>query len=132
KEAEGLFQLAEERKAKSKQLRAESDAAASAAEAGKKKISTLLDRAREQFGCAAGTDFLYYRQKDNQKLAYCIPLIEDHDSYNVEVTPLSVYSVERQRGVSFLEPAREKAPSTEEGDKRFEEYFLTGRKGEVR
>ena len=51
---------------------------------------------------------------------------------NVEVTPLSVYSVERQRGVSFLEPAREKAPSTEEGDKRFEEYFLTGRKGEVR
>jgi hypothetical protein len=132
REAERLFQLAEERKAKSRELRAESDAAAGAEEAAKSRIGTLLDQARDKFGCAAGTDFLYFRQRDNQKLAFCVPLIEDHENYNVEVKPLSIYSVDRQRGVSFLEPARAEAPSTEEGDKRFEQYFLTGRKGEVR
>jgi hypothetical protein len=65
-------------------------------------------------------------------LAYCVPLIEDQESYNVDVKALSIYSVERQRGVSFLEPAVAGPPSVEEGDRRFEEYFLTGRKGEVR
>ncbi|MHB8877850.1 MAG: hypothetical protein ACYC8T_29505 [Myxococcaceae bacterium] len=132
KEAEGLFALAEERKQKSKQLRAEAEKAAAAVTGAQARNKELLDQARERFGCAAGSDFLYFRQKDNQKLAFCIPLVEDHDSYNVEVKPLSIYSVERQRGVSFLEPARADSPSTEEGDRRFEEYFLTGRKGEVR
>jgi hypothetical protein len=43
-----------------------------------------------------------------------------------------VYSVDRQRGVAFLEPARAQSPSLEEGDRRFEDYFLKGRKGEIR
>jgi len=132
KEAEGLFGIAEERKQKSKALRADAEKAAAAVTVAQAKTKELLDQARERFGCAAGSDFLYFRQKDNQKLAFCIPLVEDHDSYNVEVKPLSIYSVERQRGVSFLEPARADSPSTEEGDRRFEQYFLTGRKGEVR
>ena len=132
KEAEGLFALAEQRKQKTKELRAEAEKASAAVAAAQAKTRELLDQARERFGCATGSDFLYFRQKDNQKLAFCIPLVEDHDSYNVEVKPLSIYSVERQRGVSFLEPARADTPSAEEGDKRFEEYFLTGRKGEVR
>jgi len=37
--------------------------------------------------------------------------------------------VEQKRGVTFLEPARERPASVDEGDKRFEEYFLQGRKG---
>ncbi len=132
KEAEALFALAEERKQKSKALRADADKAQEAVAAAQAKTKGLLDQAKERFGCAAGADFLYFRQKGNQKLAFCIPLVEDADSYNVEVKPLSIYSVERQRGVSFLEPARDEAPSSEEGDRRFEEYFLTGRKGEIR
>jgi hypothetical protein len=132
KEAEALFVLAEERKKKAKELRTEADASSAAADRANAKIDGLLEQARERFGCASGSEFLYFRQKDNQKLAFCIPLVEDHDSYNVEVKPLSIYSVERQRGVSFLEPARTAVTSNEEGDRRFEEYFLTGRKGEVR
>ena len=49
-----------------------------------------------------------------------------------KVKPLAVYQVDRSRGVAFLEPARASAPSLEEGDRRFEDYFLKGRKGEVR
>jgi len=61
-----------------------------------------------------------------------VSLVEDKDGYNIEVKPLAVYSIDRQRGVAFLEPARAAAPSLEEGDKRFEDYFLKGRKGEIR
>ncbi|MFL5319059.1 MAG: hypothetical protein ACJ790_05335, partial [Myxococcaceae bacterium] len=129
KEAESLFQLAEERKNRGKALRVEAEAASVAREIAAERIKDLLTKAKEKFGCAAGADFLYFRQKENPKLAFCVPLVEDRDSYNVEVKPLSVYSVEQKRGIAFLEPARGEAPSPEEGDRRFEEYFLKGRRG---
>jgi polar amino acid transport system permease protein len=44
--------------------------------------------------------------------------------------PLEVYTVNRARGVALLEPAREGLPlSVEEGDRRFEDYFLGPRQG---
>ncbi|HEX4620990.1 MAG TPA: hypothetical protein VH208_05415 [Myxococcaceae bacterium] len=129
KSAEVLFALAEERKHRARELRSEAEAASQAREAGEARIQQLLEEARDRFGCAAGEEFIYFRQKDNQKLAFCVPLVEDSETYNVEVKPLTVYSVDRQRGVTFLEPARADAPSVEEGDRRFEEYFLKGRKG---
>jgi hypothetical protein len=132
KEAEGLFALAEERKKRAKELKVETEACASGVEAAKAKVSALHSVAREKFGCATGTDFLYFRMKDDQRHAYCIALVEDREGYNVEVKALAVYQVDRQRGVSFLEPARASTPSLEEGDRRFEDYFLKGRKGEVR
>jgi hypothetical protein len=92
-------------------------------------VARLLAEATTRFGCAAGEDFLYFRQKDHERWAFCLALVEDGESYNVEVHPLSIYSVEQKRGVTFLEPARERAASADEGDQRFEEYFLTGRKG---
>ncbi len=132
REAEGLFTLAEERKARAKALRAEADAASAACEAAQGLVEALLRQARDQFGCSAGADFLYFRHKDNAKLAFCVSLIEDHDNYNVELRPLMLYAVDRARGASFLEPARLEPTSVEEGDRRFEEYFLRGRKGEAR
>jgi hypothetical protein len=131
KEAESLFALAEERKQRSVELRAEAEEASARCEAAQAAIRAVLDRAHEQFGCAAGTDFLYFPHKDNQKMALCVPLIEDHENYNVEVIPLTVYLVDRQRGVAFLEPSVGHPPSPEEGDQRFEDYFLRGRRGKV-
>ena len=52
------------------------------------------------------------------------------DGTNIEVKALQIYTVGRQRGVALLEPAREGLGLTaEEGDRRFEEYFLGPRKG---
>lgn len=127
--AEQLFAQAEERKRRAQALRREAEQMSQKVETGREAVRSLLSQARERFGCATGTDFLYFRHRDSQKQAYCIPLVEDKETYNVEVKPLSVYSVERQRGVGFLEPARSETVSNEEGDRRFEEYFLKGRKG---
>jgi hypothetical protein len=129
KDAEEGFQRAEKLKLETEKTRAAAEAASNEVSAARTTIDRLLHEATERFGCAAGEDFLYFRQKDNQRWAYCLALVNDTDSYNVEVKPLSVYSVEQKRGATFLEPARERPASTEEGDRRFEEYFLMGRKG---
>lgn len=129
-QAEKLFGTAEERKQKGKALRAETDAAAKAMEAAKAKASALLEQARVSFGCSSGVDFLYFRHKDDQRLAWAVALVDDRESYNVEVQPLHLYQVDRARGVGFLEPARTAPPNLEEADRRFEQYFLQGRKGQ--
>ncbi len=131
KEAEALFASAEERKRRSADLRAQVEAASGRCEAARSALGSVLGRAREQFGCATGTDFLYFREKENQRMVICLSLIEDHDNYNVELKPLSVYLVDRQRGVAFLEPSCGNVPSRQQGDQRFEDYFLRGRKGAV-
>ncbi|HCF57918.1 MAG TPA: hypothetical protein DFS52_07995 [Myxococcales bacterium] len=130
-EAERLFKQAEERKQRAVKLRAEADAAAQERETAEKKAAEVLARIRE-FGCALGEEHLYFRQKDNQRRAWCVPLVEDAESYNIEIKPLTVYSIDHKRGVEFIEPAVEVAESEEEGDRRFEEYFLKGRQGRVR
>jgi len=128
-EAEARFQDAERLKAQSDRTRAESERLSSEVASLRSQVARLLGEAAARFGCAAGEDFLYFRQKDQERWAYCLALVEDAESYNVEVHPLSIYSVEQKRGVTFLEPARERAASVDDGDKRFEEYFLQGRKG---
>ena len=128
-EAESRFQDAERLKAQSERSRAESERASSEVVSLRAEVARLLAEATTRFGCAAGEDFLYFRQRDQASWAFCLALVDDGESYNVEVRPLSIYSVEQKRGVTFLEPARERSTSTDEGDKRFEEYFLSGRKG---
>ncbi|HYV47047.1 MAG TPA: hypothetical protein VFA20_19450 [Myxococcaceae bacterium] len=128
-EAESRFQEAERLKAQADRTRAESERLSNEVSALRSQVARLLGDAAARFGCAAGEDFLYFRQKDQERWAFCLALVEDAESYNVEVHPLSIYSVEQKRGVTFLEPARERAAAVDEGDKRFEEYFLQGRKG---
>ncbi len=129
KEAEALFAEAEDGKRRGAEMRARAEAASSRCQGAEAALRSTLDRARELLSCAVGNDFLYFLRKDSSRIALCISLIEDHDNYNLELSPLGVYRVDRQRGVAFLEPLAASAPSAEEGDRRFEEYFLRGRKG---
>jgi hypothetical protein len=129
--AERLFREAEDRKGKGKQLRQEADEQSLLKEKHTERIAQLLQDARERFGCAVGEEFLYWRQREDQTGAYCVALILDSDSYNIEVKPLTLYRVEKQRGVEFLEPGRE-GRKIDESDQRFESYFLVGRKGKPR
>ncbi|HET7825293.1 MAG TPA: hypothetical protein VFK90_08165 [Anaeromyxobacter sp.] len=130
REAERLFEEAEERRARAKQLAAESEAAGrERAEADRRRMA-LLAEARASFGCAAGERFLYWRHADDKRAAYAVALADDPDGANIEVKALGVYTVGRQRGVAFLEPAREGLGLVAvEDDRRFEEYFLGPRKG---
>jgi hypothetical protein len=128
KQAEALFATADERKKQAVRLKSEADQALVAFQLATAKTESILDASKERFGCSRGKEFLYFAQKGNQKMAFCVSLIEDRESYNLEVQPLSVYSIDPQRGVAFLEPAREH-PRADQNDQRFENYFLQGRKG---
>ncbi len=130
REAERLFKEAEERRTRAKQLSAEAEAAARERAEAERKRTALLSEARERFGCAPGEAFLYWRHRDDKRSAFAVALADDPDGANIEVNALGIYGVGRQRGVAFLEPARDGlAPASDDGDRRFEEYFLGPRKG---
>ncbi len=128
--AERLFREAEERKARSKALRREADEQSQLEGQHKERRAILLSDAKDRFGCAVGEEFLYWRQREDQEGAYCVPLINDSDEFNIEIKSLSIYRVGKQRGVEFLEPGRE-GRRVDEGDQRFESFFLEGRKGKA-
>ncbi len=130
RDAERLFREAEEKRAAARQLREEGEQVARAlAEAGRRRAG-LLDDARERFGCVAGESFLYWRHPDDQRAAWAVALREDASGWNLPVKPLEIYTVNRARGVAFLEPAREGLPlSVDHGDRRFEDYVLGPRRG---
>lgn len=130
REAERLFKEAEERRARARQLRADADAAGRERAVTEKRRAELLARAGERFGCTPGETFLYWRHRDDQRSAFAVALFDEPEAYNLEVKALSVYTVGRQRGIGFLEPAREGLGRTaEEGDRRFDELLLGPRKG---
>lgn len=132
REAEALLALADKRRRRAGELRLRAQEHAAAVEAGRERLRALLARAEERFGCCAGDDFLYFRQRDDQRSVICISIVDDLESYNVQVKPLAVYLVERTRGVTELEVSRSSLGSkeqTDKGDSRFDEFFLAGRKG---
>ncbi|HYD40415.1 MAG TPA: hypothetical protein VEB43_06260 [Anaeromyxobacter sp.] len=130
RDSEGLFREADERRVRAKELRDEAAAAARAVDEAGRRRAALRDAAREGFGCVAGEAFLYWRHPDDQRAAWAVALGADAASWNVPVRPLEVYLVSRLRGAAFLEPAREGLPvSVDEGDRRFEDYFLGPRQG---
>jgi hypothetical protein len=128
KRAERLFAEAEERKRRAAELRHQVAVASSALGNAESRLHSLIDQARVRFDCAAGSDFLYFPQKDRPRHAFCVPLVEDRESYNIEVVALALYTVDHQRGITFLEPAgAESPPSDAEGDRRFEDFLLKDR-----
>ena len=146
RQAELLFTESEERKQRAQMLRGESEKALQQLKSVEEELKALRENARQKFDCTAGTDFLYFRSKDDPKTAFGIPLADDRDTFNIEVKALNVYVVRRAReddsvlagaarssttalsDAFFLEPAREETRSPEEGDRRFEQYFMAGRK----
>jgi hypothetical protein len=130
KEAERLFQEAEERRVRAKHLAAEAAAARQAHEQAEERRAALLAQTRERFGSVAGEAYLYWRHPDDKRAAFAVALADDPGGTNLEVQALALYTVARPRGVAFLEPARDGlAPGGDDGDHRFEEYFLGPRKG---
>ncbi len=130
REAERLFHEADDKRGAARQLREEGEQVARALGEATRRRAGLLAAARERFGCVAGESFLYWRHPDDQRAAWAVALREDAAGWNLPVKPLEVYTVNRARGVAFLEPAREGLPlSVDHGDRRFEDYFLGPRRG---
>lgn len=129
-EAERLFQEAKERRARTRRLKADLAAATREEEGAVRMRGMLLEEAADRFGCVAGTSFLYWRRRDDDRSAFAVPLADDTEGHNLDVLALGIYAVDRHKGVAFLEPAREgRVVTDEEGDRRFEEWFLGPRRG---
>ncbi len=127
RDAERLFEEAEERRARAKQLAADADAASRELRDAEARQAGQLAGAREKLGCIPGTSFLYWRHKDDKRSAFAVALADDPEGANLEVKALAIYTVGRQRGVAFLEPARDGlALSAEEGDPEAREPVTTG------
>ena len=132
KKAERLFAEAEQRRRRAAELRQQLAAADAARDQAEARVRSLVDQSRGLFDCAPGSDFLYFPQKDHPRHAFCVPLVEDREGYNVEVVALEIYAVDHQRGISFLEPVGDgSAPSETEGDRRFEDFLVKDRGGRL-
>jgi hypothetical protein len=94
-----------------RKLRADADEQSVRKGNQQKRIVELLEEARTRFDCAVGEEFLYFRQRENRDGIYAVSLISDVENYTVEVAPLAIFRVERQHGVSLLDPAIEMQPS---------------------
>jgi hypothetical protein len=130
REAEQLFKDAEEKRLRARALHEQVEEAERAAAEAARRRAGLLDAARERFGCLTGEFFLYWRHPDDQRVAWAVALREEPTGWNLPLEPLETYAVNRARGAAFLEPAREGLPlSVDQGDRRFEEYFLGPRRG---
>lgn len=116
REAERLFQEAEERRGRAKQLAKDADAAGrELAEAQRRRVA-LLAKASEEFGCTPGESFLYWRHAGDKRSAWAVALADEVEGTNLHVKALGVYVVARHRGVALLEPAREEpSPSSPAG-----------------
>jgi hypothetical protein len=129
RDAGRLFEEAEERRARAKQLRSDAEAAGRAVAEAEASRRALLARAATELGCVAGDAFLYFGRRGDERTAFAVALADDPDGANLEVKALGIYTAGR-RGVTSLEPAREgPAPSVEEGAPRVGDAILGPRKG---
>ncbi|MGC9044492.1 MAG: hypothetical protein ACP5KG_11625 [Myxococcota bacterium] len=130
REAERLLQESNYFNRKAKEKHAEIEQMNSEREKNVKYIEELLRLAREKFECIAEDEFLYWQQKENSQMVYCVPLITDLDNYNIEIRALNIYQVDRTRGVTFIEPLVESSKRiSDEEDTRIDDFFLKGRNG---
>jgi hypothetical protein len=130
RDAERLFREAEERRLRARQLHGDVEVAAREQRDAEARRADLLSRVARELGCVPGDRFLYWRHPEDPRAAFAVALVDDAEGYNVEVHRLAIFTVGPQRGVAFLEPAREGlARTVEEGDRRFEEYLLGPRQG---
>ena len=128
-DAERLFHQAEVHKGESERLRAEAESLSRERERLEGFLEGLFAHARQKFDCVVGDDFLYWGTLENGKFAWCVALIADERSYNMEVAPLTVYRVSTKEGVRRIEPVPPEGIDLDGGDRRIESWFLEGRAG---
>jgi len=127
-ESQRFFSESEESKKRSLEVKAKVDGTRKQLAELEKSLADLRAFARDRLECIAEEDFLYWQQRENNRMVFCVPLVTDMDNYNIEIKALGVYQADRQRGVKFIEPAvpEQKVPVE---DRRIDEFFTVGRKG---
>jgi chromosome segregation ATPase len=126
-EAQRFFADSEDSKKRAAEVKNKAEHTSSQVVEFRKKLDNLLVSARCDFECIAQEDFLYWQQRENNRMVYCLPLVTDLDNYNIEIKALTVYQADRQNGVGFLEPAVPVQQVEIQEDKRLDDFFTSGR-----
>ncbi len=124
REAERLFEEAEQRSARARELSELAAAAAHESELTARRREELLAQAHAQFHCIAGQRLLYWRRRADPKGAWAVPLPDDGEAAGSEPRAPVVYAVCASRGELLLEPASENLAASGEEEPRFEEWLL--------
>ncbi|MBN2494766.1 MAG: hypothetical protein JXR96_09270 [Deltaproteobacteria bacterium] len=125
REAEKQFKEAEAHKRSAESLTKEAAEANQQVEELKQQIKDHHRVIRELCDCVMGEEFIYWPRRENNKDAYCVPLRDHPSGYNIEIYARSVYLINRQRGVEFIEPLPPEGESREDDD-RLDEFFRRG------
>lgn len=105
-EAERLFLRHEEEAQQAAKLKAEAEQMAIERDRQDRAVQEALEQAKRDFECLLSEDFLYWVAREDNKIVYCVPLIEDHKNYVVPVEPGQVYRCSPTVGIDQLEPLR--------------------------
>jgi hypothetical protein len=90
-EAEKLFVKHEAEAQQASKLKAEAEQMAIERDRQDRLVSDALENARQQFECLLSEDFLYWVAREDNKVVYTVPLIEDSENYTIAVEPGVVY-----------------------------------------
>lgn len=122
-QAENLFREAEKNKKQAEALRSEADEASRKNEELGRSIDELRVSARKLFSCLVGEEFLYWPRRENVNEVYCVALQDHTEGFNLELQALSVYVINRQKGVEFIQPLLPTPDEGERGDERIDAFF---------
>jgi hypothetical protein len=121
--AEQLFKEAERQKQLAEGLHREAEDARLLVESLDEGIARDRQTARRLFHCLVGEEFLYWPRRENNKEAYCVPLGDHPEGFNLELKARTIYMVGRQRGVEFIELLHPDDAPPEEEDPRVDDFF---------
>ena len=124
RQAERLFEQAEEQKQAAATLGGEAGEARSTLEKLKEKIRKHRQQAKGLCGCLVGEEFLYWPRRESNKEAYCMPLADHPEGYNIDLKAKTLYLIKRQRGVEFIEPLPPESLRADGDDPRIDEFFM--------
>ncbi len=104
KQAEALFEAYEAESRQAQALREEADKISLERDAREEALEKAQESARSDFGCLLHEDFLYWVAREDNKVVYTVPLIDDAENYPVEIVAGQVYKTTPQGGVDAMTP----------------------------
>lgn len=130
KRAEQLFREAEQHKLMAERLTRDAEETKAKIEELRQLIEEHRTSAKRLFGCLVGEQFLYWPRRESNKEVYCLPLADQATGYNIEVRKKTIYVIQRQGGVEFLEPLPPSSIPQTSDDRRIDEFFSPTHIGE--
>ena len=82
----------------------------------------LMAAGAENFNCTVVDEFLFWPNEEDVQSVFCVPVLSDNSHFNIQIKSRSVYQLDKDKGLDFMEPVAEDGGSVEL-DPRLESFF---------